>query len=484
MTRPRAEIVRVRELVNAILDEGPTPERLAELAGLLDHDPEACEVYLDFITTHAHLQRQLGGEVLQVPGLPAVVGPAPRSPRRISMRRHGIAAALLIVGVFVGICVASWHSRKAASPAYVATLAKAVDAQWSAATSSLEQGSLLKQGPLVLTNGLAEIELFDGTILTLEGPTSLELVGTNRIALQEGMLVAEVPPPATGFEVETQAAQIVDLGTSVGVRVDAEGTAWVRAFDGVVRVSSNGLPGGSQLLQKDEALSADGKTVAAQSIQDAALQFPRPAHSFEPDVHGDFELNDEVLTDGIPRQAGYWSGDTCSIVGAEQGIAPHSGQGMLKFIATTAPEDRPEGITGASQQWRIIELNDIRDQVRAGDSTLEASVYFNQVADRTEPTDVVQCLSVHVFKGHPGEPDPFSRHIRSLNAEINTDNDPQTWERAELIFNIPPDADYLALELRTAIDISSGIQIRQFEGHYADSLSLTLRVGPIPAKVN
>ncbi len=484
MTLPRAEIAKVRELVNAILDDGPTPERLQQLERLLNHDPEVCEAYLDFMTMHAYLERQLGGSLAEVPGVPGVTSQQHGRPRRIRIRRHAIAAVLVILGVLIGVHLATWLGRKAIGSTYVATLKNAINAQWSMADAPQRPGSLLKQGSLVLTKGLAEIELFEGTVLTLEGPVGLELLSTNRIALEKGMLVAEIPTRATGFAIRTQVAEIVDLGTRVGVKADTQGTTWVRVFDGKVRVSPSNIAGRSQLLQKDEAVTVDGKSGALQPVGASTLQFPHPARAFNPDLQGGFEPNDLVLSTGIPNQVGRWSGDMCAIVGTEQGVTPHSGQRMLKFIATTAPGDRPMGITGASQQWRIFDLSDIRDQVRAGYGVLEASVYFNRVASRENRMDIIQGLSVHAFKGRPGAPNASERHIRSLNAQINTDNNPKTWERVELTYRIPFDADYLVLELRTAINVSTGRSIREFEGHYADDLICTMRVGPTAARAN
>lgn len=483
MTLPRPEISQVRHWISAMLDEGPDPERLQQLAVLLDHDPEVCEAYLDFMTMHAHLERQLGGEIAVVPGLPSVTQHQYDHARRISViRRHMIAAVLLILGALIGVCLAGWYGWKAVGPTYVATLKSAVNAQWVMANPPQTSGNLLKRGQLVLAKGLAELELFDGTIVTLEGPVDVRLLTTNRIALEKGMLVAEVPPRATGFAVETQVSEIVDLGTRVGVKADAQGTTWVRVISGKARVSPKDISGRAYLLHKDEAVRVDGKTHAVQSVRYSTLQFPHPTRTLNVDIQGDFEPNGIVLSPGLPNQAGRWSGDTCTLVGAEQGITPHSGRKMLKFIAPTAVGDRPQGIARASQQWRVLDLADMRQQVRVSHGTLEASVYFNRVADGEDKRDIIQALSVHAFKGLLGAPDPRERHLRSLNAQINTDNDPETWERVELVFNIPSDADYLVIEARTAVDLLPGSSKGRFEGHYADDVSCTVRIGPTPAK--
>ena len=484
MAQPREEIKQVKRLINSMLDEGQTPEQMQQLMTLLDHDPEACEAYLDFMMMHGSLQRQWGGSIAQVPGLPSLSSPVIRPIRRFSLRRHILAATLLILGSLFGVLWARWYHHKTSTPAYVATLTHAIDAKWIRSMPSTAPGTLLKQGHYYLYNGVAEIKLFDGTAITLEGPTQIDLLTTNRVSLTEGVLAARVPSQATGFSVSTPSAEIVDLGTYIGVKVDDQGTTWTEVFNGNIKVTVNDLTGTTRFLHNDEAVRVDGKTLDIRSVKTSTITFPQPTRTFAPSIQGDFEPNDVILNAGIPTQAGHWSGDTCKIVGPEQGITPYSGQGMLKFLETSAPKDRPRSLMGASQQWRIIPLDKIRHQVRQGYGSLDMSVYFNRVATKSNRRDVMQGLSVHAFRGEPGSAEPFERHIQSLNTRINTDNDPKSWERAELHFNIPSQADYLVIELRTAIDISSGIYISQFEGHYADDLKISIRIGPTPAEPN
>ena len=149
MAQPREEIKQVKRLINSMLDEGQTPEQMQQLMTLLDHDPEACEAYLDFMMMHGSLQRQWGGSIAQVPGLPSLSSPVIRPIRRFSLRRHILAATLLILGSLFGVLWARWYHHKTSTPAYVATLTHAIDAKWIRSMPSTAPGTLLKQGTLL-----------------------------------------------------------------------------------------------------------------------------------------------------------------------------------------------------------------------------------------------------------------------------------------------------------------------------------------------
>lgn len=478
---------QVEKLLSDILDHGLTPERNEQLKYLLNHDPETCELYLNLITTDAHLHRQFGGRIPNIPGLPQATTATTPTIRRTWSGRHLAAIIILAFGLMLGFGLAGWLRQHTDKPIYVATLRNSIDAHWSTSGGHLAMGTPLKQGRLVLTRGLAEIELFDGTSLILEGPTRIELLTTNSVRLNQGLLLATVPAQAQGFKVTTPVADVVDLGTCMGVQVDNRGTTWTRVFTGEIEISPKDLTAQSHRLGQPEAAVVTPGTMVVQTVDPKTLQFPEPARITNPGVAGDFEKRDVIEVQGVPARPGYWSGDLCDIVPAEQGITPYQGKGMLRFLGTSAPKDRPRYVTGASQQWQIIDLRDLRTEVRAGYASVEASIYFNRIALIQRDKDVQQGIAIHAFKGKPEEtcklwPHRSSHRIRCLESEVRTDNDPETWERVDLNFHIPTETDFLVVEIRTALEVSENHAIEQFEGHYADHLTLNLRVGPTPAR--
>ena len=488
MTPARTKIKQVEKLLSDILDHGLTPERNEQLEYLLNHDPETCEIYLNLITTDAHLHRYFGGRIPNIPGLPqAIAGTMIPITRRTWSWRHLAALIILTFGLILGFGLAGWLRQHTDKPIYVATLRNSIDAHWLTSGDRLAMGTPLKQGRLVLTQGLAEIELFDGTALILEGPTRMELLTTNSVRLHQGLLLATVPPLAQGFKVTTPVADVVDLGTRMGVHVDKRGTTRARVFTGEIEITPKDVTSQSRRLCQEQAAIVTPGTMVVQTIDPKTLRFPEPARIYNPGIAGDFERKDSIEVQGVPAKPGYWSGDLCDIVPAEQGITPYQGKGMLRFLGTSAPKDRPRYVTGASQQWQIVDLRDLHTEVRAGYASVEASIYFNRIALIQRDKDVQQGIAIHAFKGKPEEtrklwPHRSSHRIRCLESEVRTDNDPETWERVELHFHIPPETDFLVVEIRTALEVSENHPIDQFEGHYADHLTLNLRVGPTPSQ--
>lgn len=59
---------------------------------------------------------------------------------------------------------------------------------------------------------------------------------------------------------------------------------------------------------------------------------------------------------------------------------------------------------------------------------------------------------------------------------VVSDNDPQTWQRVAGSLIVPPDTDFLVIELK-AIPGEQSPQDKPFKfaGHYADDVQLTLR---------
>ncbi len=97
-------------------------------------------------------------------------------------------------------------------------------------------GARLGQGRLRLAEGLARIVFDNGAEVTIQAPADLEIRSTRLCILHGGRLVAKVPPPATGFLVETPTAVLKDLGTEFGVNVSTGGISDVEVFDGRVDV--------------------------------------------------------------------------------------------------------------------------------------------------------------------------------------------------------------------------------------------------------
>lgn len=174
-----------------------------------------------------------------------------------------IAAACLGIAVLVWVVISSISGTTAPEESIplaidptpdvlpvAAQLRSSIDARWV----GLEPGQYLLrcEEQITLANGLAEIELIDGARVVIEAPAIIELIHSNAMRLQSGKIVAYVPESAHGFEVLTQGAKIVDLGTEFGVEVQATGQVNTHVFEGEVVLK----PGSSRVLATPLPLQA------------------------------------------------------------------------------------------------------------------------------------------------------------------------------------------------------------------------------------
>ncbi|MEM1294155.1 MAG: LamG-like jellyroll fold domain-containing protein [Verrucomicrobiota bacterium] len=110
-------------------------------------------------------------------------------------------------------------------------LAEQSDAVW--ADHRLRRGDLLPQGLVKLKSGIAQLELFSGVTVILEGNAEFEVHSAMEMSVNSGKLRAIVPEPAQGFRVKTASGDLVDLGTEFAIDVTPE-HADLHVFDGEI----------------------------------------------------------------------------------------------------------------------------------------------------------------------------------------------------------------------------------------------------------
>lgn len=117
----------------------------------------------------------------------------------------------------------------------VAVITAEADARWEEDSGqAIQTGVPLRPGLLRLREGLAQIEFFGGASISLSAPAEIELVTADKAVLHRGVLKANVPPAARGFEIRTGDVLLEDLGTTFGLAVDKEMNADLVVFDGEV----------------------------------------------------------------------------------------------------------------------------------------------------------------------------------------------------------------------------------------------------------
>ncbi len=123
----------------------------------------------------------------------------------------------------------------------VAVLAQAENCKWAGSELPTVENAQLGRGRLALVEGIATLRFESGATVTMEAPTTLDILDKMHCRLIEGTVTAEVPEPAHGFTFDTPDIQVVDLGTKFGVTTASTGNSQVRVFEGEVKIG--GLEG-------------------------------------------------------------------------------------------------------------------------------------------------------------------------------------------------------------------------------------------------
>ena len=108
--------------------------------------------------------------------------------------------------------------------------------RWGDAT--LQIGDRVKAGRVQLVDGTAEFSFDNGVQMVLSGPAEIELRDAMHAWLHSGKVMFRVPSAASGFTLETEEAEIVDLGTVFGVEAGSQGGCLMQVYEGEVMASA------------------------------------------------------------------------------------------------------------------------------------------------------------------------------------------------------------------------------------------------------
>lgn len=168
-------------------------------------------------------------------------------------------AAVFVIGVFLAsrplpltpIAVASDEQLEPSAQGF-GVLTGVDGAVWES-HPDLGQGDLLPTGEIRLQSGVAQLELFSGVTLVVEGDAVFEIHSSMEMSVARGKLRANVPEPAHGFRIRSAEGEVVDLGTEFAVNI-SQGKSEVHVLDGEVEWHPKSAPD-KQLMKRGEALS-------------------------------------------------------------------------------------------------------------------------------------------------------------------------------------------------------------------------------------
>lgn len=141
----------------------------------------------------------------------------------------------------------------------VAHVFPVMDSLWAKGPVTQKE-ALLSGAKRHLLKGEVRVKFTSGSIINVKAPALIRISAKNAVFLDKGKLIADIPRSGHGFEVETHAGRIVDLGTAFSVNVNAEQNTKINVFRGKVKVAgnSNSLP--AREIQANEAVRIDPHT--------------------------------------------------------------------------------------------------------------------------------------------------------------------------------------------------------------------------------
>ncbi len=224
------EITQLRRLISGMLDGKLDEEGRRSLNALLLKSTEARRFYREQMKLHArlHLEYERAGGAMPLPGA------RPRG--RVAVFTRGLlwaaAACIALIAVF------AWKNDERELETF-ATLNSARAARWVGSNLPTTEKSRLSAGTLQLDAGIAVIRFDSGAEVSLEAPAELDLIDAMNCRIRRGTAVANVPPSAIGFRIETPSVRVVDHGTRFSVSVDPQtGGTLTQVFDGWVEVQN------------------------------------------------------------------------------------------------------------------------------------------------------------------------------------------------------------------------------------------------------
>lgn len=252
------------ELVQRLLDDQIAPDEMARLSKAIREDIRVRDYYIDSLLVSAAIRRSshVTGELSEFDLIQALASDAnQRGPRRVARYAYSIAAILIFGIVILAALALFWQG---AQGPVIGTLAGAYEARWRG--THPRPGEPVHVGTYELREGVARMELGQGTSLLLEAPCQLTLAGLDEVTLRHGRLVVAVPPPAKGFRVRTRTASITDLGTEFGVVARSDGSTETHVLDGRIRIALDPHESGrrtSLVVDEGQAAAVDtaGRTI-------------------------------------------------------------------------------------------------------------------------------------------------------------------------------------------------------------------------------
>jgi len=320
-SRARHRIIRaIGDLCNETID----PKELTWFEDILCSDPEAQNVYIDYMAMHASLhaegaslqqaieesvnedsgaelasQREQAGERFGVGRISSLFSSFRANSFLLAASLVGIAllSSLLTYGIVsfssATIQVASNSGdAETSNQEAVATITGTHNCLWGGSAELLGYGSGLTVGQkLELRQGLAELTFENGATVLLESPATFIVSAAHEANLQEGRLAVVVPQKSRSFRIHTRSLNVFDVGTEFGLYAKQSGATEVHVFNGLVKADVLDMSG--HPLRRLELGASEAASVNA--VSTTVYEFPANEAAFVRNIRPTFGPSDKLL---------------------------------------------------------------------------------------------------------------------------------------------------------------------------------------------
>ncbi len=199
-----------------------------------------------------------------------------------------------------------------------------------------------------------------------------------------------------------------------------------------------------------------------------------------PIANPSFESAEQMAPNGIPETAGKWSGDFARVVTGENGIQPHQGKQMLRFLSAANSLARPGGFNYVGEAVQVLDLRPFRSELSTNTAQIEITGWFASIP--VEGQQFHFLIKAATFIGDPKDaPDLWEDIANSslslVQHQIPSGPTPRHWQALTVSIPVPPAADFLVFEcgvLRRTPRVTEGTA--EFQGHYVDDISLRMSI--------
>jgi len=198
-----------------------------------------------------------------------------------------------------------------------------------------------------------------------------------------------------------------------------------------------------------------------------------------------FETGPAPMVTGRPDKAGVWSGDYSEVGGGQQGVKPESGKKMLRFLRADF-EGRTIPESFSSDVFRLVDMRPYRREFADGGAVVQLSAVFNAApfgdGESYKCGLTIFALDAALVDGSSLNAEQVlatQSLARSTSSHLHMDRDSATWQRLGNELRVPPNTDYLLIQIGVSnVAPPNGMRRDSFAGHFADEVKLVLAHRP------